>query len=192
MKEPELQRPGAKLPLFQRLIFRYFVGPFVSKKASWEDSEKMFAQMCGKIQTAISGLSDQDLKKKVLVPAQQGLEDSSRYWSIQETLEHILIVSQGMREIIKHLSHGKNFPVIVQTKDVKPTGNLPLSQVLTDFKNLTENHIKNINQEVGDKNSPLTHDHPWFGPFKSQQWFWIMGVHAGLHYKQVKEIIKGL
>lgn len=43
-----------------------------------------------------------------------------------------------------------------------------------------------------DFHSPLRFRHPWFGPFTARQWYWLLGTHQGIHYRQAKRRWNGL
>lgn len=192
MSEPKLQPPGAGLPFLQRLLIKVYLGPFVSKRAKWDTSTAHFKTNCAKIQNKIAGLSNAQLQTKILVPPQMGLEDSSRYWSVADTLEHLVIVCNGMADIITTISHQKEFSIVVETKNVKPVGNRSPEKILAEFNSMCESTVPKIESKVGDRNSSMIHRHPWFGDFTARQWYWMMGVHMGLHYIQIKEIMKRL
>lgn len=190
--EPKLEAPGAGLPWYHNLMLRYFVGPFVADKTDWNVSEQTFHKVNGRILKEIENLSEKQLATKVLVPPQMGLEDSSRYWSAAMVLEHLVIVSEAVTNGIVELSNGRVPPVKVDIAAVKPLGSMPVNEAVAEFKLLVTDDFKKFLQQVGNKNSELNLTHPWFGPFKARQWFWLLGTHHGLHLKQLREIRKRL
>jgi hypothetical protein len=189
---PQLAPPGAGLPWYHNLMLRFYVGPFVAGRAKWTVSEQTFHKVNGRILKEIEGLTEKQLSTKILVPPQLGLEDSSRYWSIAMVLEHLVIVGEGITQGIMLLSNGKIPPVTVDIAAVKPIGAMSASESVNQFKSFCGEDFKKFLQQVGDKNSPLSLKHPWFGPFKTSQWFWLLGMHGALHLKQIREIKKRL
>lgn len=173
-------------------MLRYYVGPFVANKADWNVSEQTFHKVNGRILKEIENLSVKQLGTKILVPPQLGLEDSSRYWSIAMVLEHLVIVSEAVTKGIIELSNGRVPPIKVDIAKVKPLGVMPVTEAIEEFKLFVTDDFKKFLQQVIDKNSDLTLNHPWFGPFKARQWFWLLGMHHGLHLKQIREIKKRL
>jgi hypothetical protein len=189
---PKLAPPGAGVPLPQKLMMRFYIGPFIAGRAKWVASEQAFHKMNDRILKEIEGLTEKQLATKILVPSQIGLEDSSRYWSIAMVLEHIVIVGEAITSGITLLSSGKVPPVKVDLAAVKPLGELPVQTSVMNFKKFATDDFKNFLQQVKDKDSKLTFHHPWFGPFKASQWFWLLGTHGAVHLKQIREIKKRL
>jgi hypothetical protein len=107
-------------------------------------------------------------------------------------LEHLVIVTEQVYRGVIELSNGRIPPVKVDIAKVKPLGSMPPSEAVEEFKLLVSEDFKKFLLQVGDKNSELTLLHPWFGPFKARQWFWLLGMHHGLHLKQIREIKKRL
>jgi uncharacterized damage-inducible protein DinB len=188
----QLQRPGAGVPWYQRLIFRYFVAPFVAGRTDWVVSEQNFHKINGRILKEIESLSEKQLTTKVLIPPITGLEDSSRFWSISMTLEHLLIVSELMMSAIIQLTSGSIPQSKVSTADVKPTGKIKTEEVIHEFKLMVSDDYKKFYLNLQDKKSELRFEHPWFGPLTAKQWFWVLTIHHGVHLKQIREIKKRL
>lgn len=191
-KPPSLAKPGAGLPWYHSLALRYYVGPFVAGRTEWTASEQTFHKVNSRIFQEIENLSEKQLTKKILVPPQLGLEDSSRYWSIAMVLEHLIIVSEQVYKGIVELTNGRVPQVKVDIAKVKPLGSMRPLEVVEEFKLLVGDDFKKFLLHVGNKDSDLKLLHPWFGPFKAKQWFWLVGIHHGLHLKQIREIKKRL
>ncbi|MCC2679856.1 MAG: hypothetical protein K0R29_2432 [Pseudobdellovibrio sp.] len=192
VKVPQLQAPGAGLPWYHNLMLKYYVGPFVAGRSDWNVNEQTFHKVNGRILKEIESLTEKQLSTKILVPPQLGLEDSSRYWSVAMVLEHLVIVTEQVYKGVIELSNGRVPPVKVDIAKVKPLGSMPPLEAVEEFKLLVSEDFKKFLLQVGDKNSKLTLLHPWFGPFKARQWFWLLGMHHGLHLKQIREIKKRL
>ncbi len=191
-QEPKLEKPGAGIPFLERMVLRFYYGPFVANKSEWKDSRVRFEKLTTKVLQIIEGLSDEQLSKKILVPPQKGLEDSSRYWSIAMTLEHIVIVSRGIERILEGLTSGKKLNLVFSIADVKPPGKVSAQESLKMFRNLKENLLNDLDQKMKDLESPMKQFHPWMGMINARQWYWLLGVHVGIHLKQIIEIKKQL
>jgi uncharacterized damage-inducible protein DinB len=190
--EPNLAPPGAGIPFPQKLFLQYFVKPFVAAKVSWEESEKNFHRINEKIFAAIEGLTEEQMSRKILVPPQRGLEDSSRFWSIKMTLEHLVIVSSQKIKLITALTEEKIPDGKADTATVKPHNEMSVQETLEKFKKLVTTDFSQLNASMKNKNSKLKFNHPWFGMMTAQQWHWLMPMHHGLHLKQIREIKKKL
>lgn len=189
---PRLEPPGAGLPWYQHLAVKYYIGPFVAGRAQVKESRRSFEILHEKILNLAREIPADQFDEKVIVPPQMGLEDSSRYWSAAMTLEHLLIVGEGMKHIIRELSAGRSPGLNATTAQVKPKGASQREQLLQHFEVFTRTTMDKMEPLVAGKDSIVTENHPWFGAFRARQWFWLFGVHAGIHYKQLKKIRAGL
>jgi hypothetical protein len=187
-----LDKPGAGIPLYQKLYLRLYVKPFISSRSDWDNDTKAFNLLNRKLLDAVEKLDEAQLSKRVLVPPQRGLEDSSRYWSAAMTLEHLLIVGTGVKNIIISLSKGIVPDGKADTALVKPSGAQTAREVLAQYGNFAAATPGEIDGAVKDRKSKATFDHPWFGAFTAHQWHWLLAVHTGLHLKQLRAIIAGL
>ncbi|NDF16075.1 hypothetical protein EB061_12280, partial [bacterium] len=131
---------------------------------------------------------------RVLVPSQPGLEDSSRYWSLNGVLEHLMIVSRSAEEIILSLASGNIPSGKADTAAVKPTGRD--GDRLAEYREYAPGCLARIDARLSEPgmnaDSLLTFRHPWFGEITAHQWYWLSATHLAIHYRQSKAIVKGL
>lgn len=191
---PNLQPPGAGLPLWQRILLRWVIGPFVSTKIPPSDIRKNYESLNKKLIDRISSVPTEQRSIRVLVEPMMGLEDSSRFWSINGVLEHLLIVSEGVEAGILMLSSGRIPNVKPDIAAVKPKnfGLDMLPRFVEQAPSLLERIDVAMSEPGFDFYSPLALNHPWFGPMTARQWYWLLSAHQVIHYKQVKAIIKAL
>jgi hypothetical protein len=188
---PKLQAPGAGLPLGQSLMMRYFVGPFVSKRDSWQELESRFQKIYERILAETKGLDESALNQVVLVKPLRGIEDSSRNWSVAMTLEHLIFVGGEIAKVILELSHGREIQHEVKIADYKPKCKISGSTAVIEFESFISQTLATIKTKVGSTKSNTTFHHPWFGQFTTHQWFWLLSGHGYIHLKQIQEIKKG-
>jgi hypothetical protein len=191
MSEIQLEAPGKGLPFFDSLMMRFFVGPFLSKRTSVEKNWENFDSMNKKIIHKVKDFSLDQMHKKVLVPKLKAIEDSSRHWSLAETLEHIELVGDSISMAIEMLCKGEVPPVIANVADYKPKGKyagVDPRPAFEAFNQRVRDKLKNLNITL----NPPTYKHPWLGDISAQQWQWLLASHSGVHYNQIKHIIKGL
>jgi hypothetical protein len=191
----KLQPPGAGIPLPQLIFLKVWLGPFVAKRAPQAKSRKTYEMVTGKLVDLVSGIPEQQRQKKVLIEPMAGIEDSSRFWSANDVLEHLLIVSRRMEKVILTLASGKIPDGVADTAAVKP-GNAD-HDLLQEFKDYAPGLMDRIDRELARPGMNLFNPtekfrHPWFGGFTARQWYWLLGAHQGLHYKQAKKIRAGL
>lgn len=189
---PKLQAPGAGLPLLQKLLLKVYVGPFLTQRDSWDSLERRFEKLYSKILQEAEAVAPNLQTKKILVRPLPGIEDSSRYWSVADTLEHIMIVGEGIKYAMTELSHHRPVPRTVDIANFKPPGAIPADKILSSFKTFLERSQTELKTNIGDRDSKLTLQHPWFGPFKTHQWFWLLSAHGQIHLTQLREIKKQL
>jgi len=187
---PNLAAPGAGIPLRQKLLLRIYVKPFIAAKSSPESSQKNFEKVTEKILKELEGLTAEELNQKVLVPPQAGLEDSSRFWSIAMTLEHLGIAGRKISLAVMALSQNQPINEKADIGKLKPFGQMSSAESLQDFKKFAlEEFSKTPLPTLNPKNR---FHHPWFGLMNNREWYWLLGVHQSLHLKQIREIKKGL
>ena len=189
---PKLDKPGAGIPYFNRLFLRFFVKPFVAAKTPWKNSEKLFYRISEKILQETQGLSEEQLRKKVLVKPMRGLEDSSRYWSIAMAIEHLNIVGKKMAFGISEISQGRQIAEVADTAKVKPLGEMSAKQAIEEFRQFVEKDFPRLAHFVSEKDSSLKYGHPWFGEMSARQWYWLLPMHQNIHLQQIREIKKSL
>lgn len=187
-----LDKPGAGIPAHHRLFMRWFVNPVVTRSVPWEHNRNSFLKMNERILKVVNRLSDEELSKRVLVPKQFALEDSSRYWSVLMLIEHLVIVGSGIKAIVVSLSHGKVPDFEVEIARVKPKGGKAPKEVVKSYTDFFRTVMDDLDAEVGDKESKAALKHPWFGPFTAKQWHWLMAAHTVVHYDQLCAIIFGM
>ncbi|HTL12543.1 MAG TPA: DinB family protein, partial [Bdellovibrionota bacterium] len=179
---------------YQRAYLRLWLKPVVSRRMPRSEVRANFDRLAGKLVEKISEVPAELRNTKILVEPIRGLEDSSRYWSLNGVLEHVLIVSQGLETIILMLAAGKRPPIEVDIAKVKPkhrAGDL-LEEFQAYAPKLYDRLDAALAQPGMDLDSRLTHRHPWFGDLTARQWYWLISSHVGVHYAQAKAIIAGL
>lgn len=190
--EVKLAPPGAGLGFFIEFFLRWYVNPFVVKKISWQQCEENFIKIHKKVLDTLESITEDKIDIKILVPPQRGLEDSSRYWSVKMLVEHLLIVGTQVEMAIIRLGREESMKELVSIAAVKPKGEASYPQLLEKLKLFTSRIPEDLNRNVQNKESQAKLVHPWFGPFNSKQWYWLLGTHASIHLRQLKEIKKGL
>lgn len=189
--EPQLAPPGVGLPWPARWIAR-FLAPIGARRSNWDENLARSERIIARLRDRASALTPQQLSERVLVPRLPGLEDSSRYWSVAMTLDHLNQVTPRMADFIVRLSHGESPRAQVDTAKVKPGVIEDSAKALAEFVETHEHALKRIREETRDRRSKTTQVHPWFGPFTAHQWNWILATHLRIHERQIDAILKGV
>jgi hypothetical protein len=191
---PRLQPPGAGVPLPVLLVLKLWYGAVVSKRAKREDCRKTYETLVQKLIATVEKVPADLRNHKILIDPIAGIEDSSRYWSLHEVLEHLMIVGHGVERIILSLASGVVPQGEASTAAVKP-GKAQGNQ-LEAFIAWAPGLIASLDQKLAQPGMsfdwPLRYRHPWFGPITLRQWYWLLGTHQGLHYRQAKQIAQKL
>lgn len=191
MSEIKLEAPGKGLPFFDALFMKLFVGPFVSRRDSAEKNWQRFDFLNKKILLAVKDVSLENMHRKVLVPKLKAIEDSSRYWSLADTLEHIELVGDKISYAIELLCKNEVPQVVVNIADYKPVGKYAETDPRPAFAAFNERTQAKLRSQNITLNPPLYY-HPWLGKLSALQWLWLMSGHSGIHYNQIKHILKRL
>ena len=96
------------------------------------------------------------------------MEDSSRYWSVFMTLDHLRIVNLAVAGTIRALGKGELPDRVAGTADVKPDPTADITAI-GEFERSCELFSK-CAQQVPDSKTPKRFDHPWFGPMDAAGW----------------------
>ena len=187
--EPKLAAPGAGLPWPERLIANLMVKRGI-RRTSRQEVSALLADECQLILDLVSPLSSKTASQRVLIKRLRGLEDSSRYWSIFMTLDHLRIVNSGMADAITLLGQGKIPEREASTATVKPRTDVEES-VVEDFANSCQ-ALEQAARSVSDLHTKARYAHPWFGELDAGGWYFMSAFHLRLHRKQIEEILPGL
>lgn len=187
----QLQPAGAGLPCLEKKFIRYILLPITFARTSREQAVENFLTIGQKCLDNVKALPEEDQRKPTLIKRVTGIEDSSRNWSALMTIEHLLIVGQGLRDLTTSLSEGQLLDFEIRIEDVKPPEETP-----DDIIQKYQEFLNNYKADIG-KLGPLTskaykHKNPWFGKFTAQQWLVFNGVHNKVHLNQINRIIKEL
>lgn len=183
----KLAPPGAGLPKSEAFLIRHLVFPTLRMRLSREKSVELFESTGREILSLAEPLNLEELTSPVLIPRLPGMEDSSRNWSVELTLEHIQVVTAAALFIITKLEANEPLDLPVRTEDVKPSGGLGLDRVRSFREYLEETPAEIAKFEFKSK---ATHLHPWFGELKSLDWLRLLAFHQDLHRKQIHRILQ--
>ena len=130
------------------------------------------------------------LVQRVLISRPTGLEDSSRYWSVLMTLDHLRIVHHEFIRVIGSLTKGVMPQGTASTATVKPSSQTT-DAVVAEYEQSCDTLLSTV-AAAGNLKTALRYAHPWFGPLDAAGWHVLSGGHMGIHRVQVERIIKGL
>ena len=185
---PPLQPPGAGLPRTElfvaRMLFAY---------ARWRGSQASFTARFQHERTAVRGLIDgcdaDSGAQRVLIRRVPGMEDSSRFWSIWMTLDHLRLIHLAFARIIEALTHGVVPEGKASTAAVKPSAGAT-AEIVASYEGSCDALLAVV-ATAPDLKTKVRYAHPWFGPLDAAGWHALAGVHLGIHREQIKRILAG-
>ncbi len=186
MNPPQLAPPGAGLPFPENLIARCLLG---LKRLTGNSADFIthFIRERETISRLIGNLDETTLSRRVLIQRPRGLEDSSRYWSILMTLDHLRIVNLAFLGVIESLTHGRVPEGEASTAAVKPDPAVSLD-VITEYEASCDALLETI-AAVKKFKTQTRYSHPWFGPMDAHGWHALVGSHMSIHRTQIQRIL---
>jgi hypothetical protein len=187
--EPKLAAPGAGLPKAELFVARMLFSRRL-KKGCRESFVELFQKERATVRKLVESIDAGAAAKRVLIDRVRGLEDSSRFWSVWMTLEHLRIVQTGIARTIPALAGGHVPPGKASTAAVKPS-----PDVTGDVQSAFEKScvaVLNSAAAVADLKTKSRYEHPWFGPLDAFGWLALAGGHLRIHREQIERIIAGL
>lgn len=183
--EPRLAPPGAGLRWLElrlaRLGFR-----FLNHRATPAATTDRLKRERDAILALVRGISPEEGTHRVLIPRLPGLEDSSRFWSVFMTLDHLRIVNDAVAETITLLSAGRVPDLPASTAAVKPSPAADASVMAAFARSCAA--LRHAAKASPDLRTAARFAHPWFGPLDAAGWFFMAAFHLGLHRKQIQRI----
>jgi len=183
--EPKLDAPGAGLPAAELLIARWRFGRAL-KHGNRESFIRQFQLEREKIRELVRCHDADSAARRVLIERVRGMADSSRFWSIWMTLDHLRIVHLGITRTVSLLLAGKRPPGKADTAAVKPSADVT-GIVVDEFEKSCDGLLK-VATDAADLRTQLRHEHPWFGPLDAFGWLALAAGHLGVHREQIERI----
>lgn len=187
--EPQLDPPGAGLPKVELVIARALMA-WRGRRATRAGVNALFARERDAIRALTHPLDAAAATQRVLIPRLRGMEDSSRYWSVWMTLDHLRLIHSTIRQTIAALVQGVVPPGKISTAAVKPSPNVDASVVAAYEKSCDD--LLATAAAAPDLKTRARHEHPWFGPLDAARWHMLAAGHLGIHRAQIEHILHGL
>lgn len=184
---PRLAPPGAGIPTLERLIGGTILA-INRRLGSRTRFNAQFARERAAIASLCANNPDESLRRRVLIPRLRGLEDSSRYWSVWMTLDHLRIVNTQIANVIDALIRGHIPPGKASTAAVKPSESVDAS--IIDAYSAACDHLIAVVDSKPNLRTTIRFAHPWFGPLDAAGWNAMAAMHMGIHRAQIDRILR--
>ncbi len=185
---PRLAPPGAGIPAYQMWAGKHIFLPWWCLRVTPRRVPDVMDRQGRRILHLGEDLSAADRERRVLVPPQIGLEDSSRFHSWAMVVEHLTIIGDALARVLTALTHGRVPPGEVSTADFKPRGGRPAGEIVEEYRAMLGRFRRTVLEECGDWRSPTRFGHPWFGPLVARQWVRFGPFHQTIHITQARRI----
>ena len=187
--EPKLAPPGAGLPAVELVIARMIFNRRL-RSGNRAKFNAVFQAEREKIRELVGGCDEIALTKRILIDRVRGLEDSSRFWSVWMTLDHLRIVNAAIARTIQSLAAGKEPPGKASTAAVKPSVQVT-KDVVREYERICDELVAAV-AEVADLKTAARYEHPWFGALDAFGWHALAAHHMGIHREQIGRIVEGV
>ena len=187
--EPRLNRPGAGVPWWQRLVGKHVLLPRACARMTWTNVPDVMEGQARELLLLGEPLDEAARTRRVLIRPQIGLEDSSRYYSWAMVLEHLTITGRGTTAIVADLIDRRAPSTVVRTADLKPRGGLPSAEAIAGYQAMLAEFRRRTQVDEARRSSPLLHEHPWFGPLDVFHWLCFAPFHQSIHIRQARTIV---
>lgn len=182
---PKLQPPGAGLPKPELFIARclFALNRWTGSRAAFDARFRREREI---VRALVERCDADSGARRVLIRRPPGLEDSSRYWSVWMTLDHLRIVQSEFARVIGDLTRGIMPAGKASTAAVKPD---PLADatVIRPYENSC-NELLAVAAAAPDLKTRLRFGHPWFGPLDAAGWHALGSGHLAIHRVQIERI----
>lgn len=186
---PRLAPPGAGIPLLERLVG----GALFALRRRFGSRERFSAAFVRErdfMANLYRPRDEKTLKTRILIPRLRGLEDSSRFWSVLMTLDHLRIVNTQIVSVIRSLVQGVVPEGRASTAAVKPSPDVG-PEVVGAYEESCD-ALLTLVRSCTRLNTRERYAHPWFGPLNAAGWHAMAALHMGIHRAQIDRILREL
>ena len=185
---PKLAPPGAGVPGYQKWVGKHVLLPLWCLSVPPARVPDRMELQAKALEDLARGWSAAQRERRVLVPPQIGLEDSSRFHSWALVVEHLAVIGNSLLGILVELTHGRTPPGEARTEAFKPRGEIGADQAIDEYRAMLRRLRRAIETGCPDWRSPARFPHPWFGPLGARQWASFAPFHQDIHLKQARRI----
>ncbi len=140
--------------------------------------------------TILSVVDTQDvgvLSQSYSIPRLQGIEESSRHWSVLMVLDHLTNVNLAIVDTVRALRSGNQPFATIKIADYKPNPDADV-ETIARFRE-TSNRYLSFAKSHRPLRTHLTARHPWFGELDGHQWHALAAAHQKIHLRQIYKIL---
>lgn len=140
---------------------KYTIFPRLFRTTSKEEALSRFADQSDKLLAIARAQTPEDLVRRQLVKRLQGMEDSSRYWSVAMVLDQLTIVGSNIQLVVSALSRGKTIDRKASKKEVKPRSDIDPLEAIEEFEEMSHRFVADLKDIDVDAFPSVKYSHPW-------------------------------
>ena len=178
--------PGAGLPPFENFYLNLYFkigSAFTSDQSSLNRFQISTRDILRVVDENDLGV----LGQQMLIPRLQGIEASSRDWSVLMTLAHLNQVNKDIMEVIRSLKSSSEPFQVVRIQDYKPSEDVG-AEAIDQFREGNKRYWAFAKSHMPLR-TDLTHRHPWFGELDGHGWHFLAAIHQKVHLRQIYKIL---
>lgn len=187
--EPILAAPGAGLPKVELFVARLLFA-WQQRTGNRRSFDARFRKERERIRALVRACDAESGARRVLIRRPPGLEDSSRYWSVWMTLDHLRIVNGEIVRVIGALTKGQLPAGQASTAAVKPSPEVTAA-VDAAYEESCDALLAVV-AAAAELKTAVRFAHPWFGPLDAAGWHALAAGHMGIHRVQIERILPDL
>lgn len=181
-----LVRPAPHLSLPRPAPARQLTFPPFCRSTTWQCAGLIFQAEGKKLLRMAQGLPCECLRRRVSIEPLWGVD-----WSAEMVLEHLIEVGSAYAETIIHLSHGESPWHEFDFADAMPHGGAG-QQIVADYSRFLTDFAAVLSEDLGDRESTVTHPHPWHGDLAARGWHCLAAFDQSAYRHQMARILSGL
>lgn len=163
--------------------------PILTKTISRDSARKMFLREGHRILYLAQDLKDWELEERVLVKRPFGVEDNSRYWSLEMLMEHLIMTGVAVHKSIRQLASGRRPSHPPRIAEGKPSGGRG-PRIREEFDRFMNKFVQSSDALTFPARPTLAH--PWTSEMGPLQWFKFTALHHWIHRVHAERIVLGI
>lgn len=174
------------LPPFER----FYLNLFLKVGTAFRSDEAILSDFRTSATDILRVVDENDLgslSQIIRIPRLQGIEDSSRQWSVLMVLDHLNQVNKAIMDTVRSLKSNSHPLSKIQIADFKPSTDTG-EEAIDQFRDGCQRYWS-FAKSHQPLRTTLTFNHPWFGNLDGHAWHSLAAAHQRIHRRQIYKIM---
>ena len=180
----EIESSG--LPAFEH----FYLNLFLKLGTAFRSDEAILADFRRSAADILRVVDENDLgglSQIIRIPRLQGIEESSRNWSVLMVLNHLTQVNKGIMDTARALKSNSQPFDVVRIADFKPSPDVG-EEAIDQFREGCHRYWS-FAKSHQPLRTTVTFKHPWFGDLDGHGWHFLAAAHQRIHRRQIFKIM---